>query len=454
MEGKPLVVGTLEGIMGRIGYGKYQLIAFITTLLIMYAWGVEIIVLGIYEKYLINESEFSDITISLICTIMNLGMTLGFLASLILSSWLGRLRIMQISIVTILVCVAASSFIIESILFCVLRTLTNFGLGLGIMIVYTYLVECSPRSNRGFLSAYVDISYGLGELVALGFAFIFMREIDGENAGIVFFLPYILIVVLLYHLFFYLKESPWYLSNLGRNEELCDTLNFISVENTGFGLSQEEIEKIKRMSVKDEIGLYEVLGKMAEKHNAIAIFQITVIKIVFQVGYVGGLFVVPFLFNSDIYYLSFLIAIISTLPFAVGIFCIIEHKTFARKNTLILSMILLMMLSISMIFTHDDEITTGIILGCLGGLASVSDTVSAVYIVEFFDTDLRAHCGSIILFITRLQIFYLVIILVAIVHYPNALYSFFAITFFVGIVAAITIKHDTRGKELDSDYTN
>ena len=165
MEGKPIVVGTLETVMGRIGYGKYQLIAFITTLLIMYAWGVEIIVLGIYEKYLINESEFSDITISLICTTMNLGMTLGFLVSLILSSWLGRLRIMQISIVTILVSVAASSFIIESILFCVFRTLTNFGLGLGIMIVYTYLVECSPRNNRGFSSAYVDISYGLGEIL-------------------------------------------------------------------------------------------------------------------------------------------------------------------------------------------------------------------------------------------------------------------------------------------------
>ena len=454
MEGKPIVVGTLETVMGRIGYGKYQLIAFITTLLIMYAWGVEIIVLGIYEKYLINESEFSDITISLICTTMNLGMTLGFLVSLILSSWLGRLRIMQISIVTILVSVAASSFIIESILFCVFRTLTNFGLGLGIMIVYTYLVECSPRNNRGFSSAYVDISYGLGEILTLRFAFIFMREIDGENVSIVFLLPYIFLVIPLYHLFFYLKESPWYLSNLGRNEELCDTLNFISVENTGFGLSQEEIEKIKRMRLKDEIGLCEVLGKMAEKHNAITIVQLTVIKIVFQVGYIGGLFVVPFLFNSDMYYLIFLIAIISTLPFAVGIFFIIEHKAFARKNTLLLSMALLMMLSISMIFTHNNEITTGIILGCLGGLASVSDTVSAVYMVEFFDTDLRVICGSIIQFITRLQIFYFVIILVAIVHHPIALYSFFAITFFVGMLTIMTIKHDTRGKELDSEYTN
>ena len=90
MEDENLLPDTLESIISRIGYGKYHIAVAIVCLLPNYCLGVELILAGIYEKYLINETDLSDTTISTLCTLINSGISIGAAMALPISHLLGK----------------------------------------------------------------------------------------------------------------------------------------------------------------------------------------------------------------------------------------------------------------------------------------------------------------------------------------------------------------------------
>ena len=337
MEDQKLLGEGIENIMGRIGYGRYQVIVAIVAGLLEYAQGCEVIVIGIYEKYLLNETDMSDTSISVICTFMSFGFTIGLISSSVVTAKLGRLSILKISYALCITTALGSALTKNIIGFFILRTTTNFAVGLGAPIVFTYFIESSPSYNRGYFSVTADFLYNLGELLVLGFTYSLMSDIDGDNWFIVFCFPYLLLIIPGFLLFFYLKESPWNLSNKNNTEKLIETLEFISYQNTSTHLTDKEKE-IAREFHATEANFWESIKILTDEDHLGTILKLAWIRICLLVGYVGIIFFIPFLFDSDTFYLSYLICIISNVPFMIIIFIVIEHDYFGRRNTLLISM--------------------------------------------------------------------------------------------------------------------
>ena len=431
MEEIPLSSFNLNMIIDRIGYGRYQAVVIITLLKLVYAQGVEVIIIGIYEKYLINRSEFSDTSISIICTLINLGFTLGLGLSSILGNRIGRLKVLKISYSIILISVFSSSFFMDSIVFCPLRIATNFAIGYSAPVVYIYFIESCPKYNRGYFSVSLDFVFNFGEILGLGLTYLFMKDVNGENSAFILLAPYSLIIIPILFLFFYLKETPWYLSSLGKTEELIETLDFISIQNLGTRLSESEKEGEESKDIKTVPGFYDVLKNVFKKDNLIVALKIAWIRLSLSIGYLGSIFFIPFLFSSNTFYLGYLLLIFCNLPFMAIISYSIENKNFGRKKTLLCSMIILIIISINLIIFRDEEVVLLVLIGCLGGLSSVSDTVSGLYAAEFYETDVRAASTSIIYFFGRIQFFYLATFLVYLTQNPVALFSFFTVIYIV-----------------------
>ena len=451
MEDQEFLADGIEKIMARIGYGRYQAVVALTVILLEYAQGCEIIVIGIFEKYLINETELSDTIISLLCTFMGFGFTIGLISSLVVTNTLGRVSILKISYGLSISTALISAFTKNIVAFFLIRTVTNFAIGLGAPIVFTYFIESSPSYNRGYFSVSVDFMYNFGQLVVLGATYFLMPDIDGDNWFIVMCFPYLLLIIPSFFLFFYLKESPWNLANTKNTEELITALEFISYENTTTHLTEEEKE-IAREFHADEASFLESLKILMDKKHLGTILKLAWIRICLLVGYVGVIYFIPFLFNSDTFYLSYLVCIVSNVPFMIIISLVIEHNYFGRRNTLLISMCTLTGLSGSMIIFQGHDIILAIIIGSICGLASVTTTVNALFVVELHETNIRVASISVTHFVGRIQLLYIVSVLVILTKQPVLLFICFTALYASGALSTFFIKHDTRGKELDSEY--
>ena len=241
MEDEKLLPNTLESIMNRIGYGKYHIAVSIVCLLAPYCLGAELILAGVYEKYLINETDLSDTTISTLCTLINSGISIGAAMALPISHLLGRKRILHIGYTIMILGVLSSSMVIDPIAFFILRAITNCGVGISISINIAYLIESGPCYSRGYFGVAMELLFNLGEIVILGLTYFLMRDIDGKNWFWVLCTPYIFVFIAAFILFFYLRESTWYLSKTGRIDELIETLGFISRQNTGNGYQKTKL---------------------------------------------------------------------------------------------------------------------------------------------------------------------------------------------------------------------
>ena len=434
--------------MARIGYGRYQIAAASVVTLLEYAQGVEVIVIGIYEKYLINESELSVASISLLCTFISFGFTFGLICSLFLAARLGRLSMLKLSYAIVLTTAFCSSLTKNTVAFFLLRITTNVGIGIGAPIVFTYFIESSPSYNRGYLSVLVDFMYNLGEFFVLALTYFLMPGIHGDNWFWVLFTPYFFVIISSFMAFFYLKESPWNLSKTERNEELINILEFISYQNTGICLSEEEKISAKTFHAT-ETSFMESCKILLDKKHIGTILKIAWMRVCLLVGYVGIIFFIPFLFSSETFYLSYAICIISNIPMIIAIFLVIETNYFGRKNTLIFSMCTLSVLSASMLFFQNNETILAIIIGSICGISSVSTTVTSLFVVELHETNIRVAASSVTHFIARLQMLYIIYVLVLLTNTPTVLFAVFTLVYLSGALCALSIRHDTRGRQLD-----
>ena len=75
---QPLILN-LNEVMKRIGYGRYQVVAFLAVAGVEFGFGVEIILIGVFEKYLKLNSDLSDAYISMLCTFIAVGFHLALL---------------------------------------------------------------------------------------------------------------------------------------------------------------------------------------------------------------------------------------------------------------------------------------------------------------------------------------------------------------------------------------
>ena len=447
MEDEKLLPNTLESIMNRIGYGKYHIAVSIVCLLAPYCLGAELILAGVYEKYLINETDLSDTTISTLCTLINSGISIGAAMAFSISHLLGRILILKIGYIIIILGVVSSSLVIDPITFCILRTIANCGIGISISISIAYLIESGPCYSRGYFGVALELLYNTGEIVILGLTYFLMRDIDGKNWFWVVCTPYIFIFIAAFILFFYLRESPWYLSKTGRIDELIETLEFISKQNTGKRLSEEEIDVAKNTKVC-EFGFWANLKILFETKQMVLLLKIIWIRTCLIIGFAGSIFFIPFLLDSRDFYLSYIVSIIPAFPFMIIFTYSVEHEYFGRRKSVFFSFIISLLLSLVLLFFTDNDFAVALIIGCIGGLTSVCNALMAVYITEIYEIRIRVSASSIITIFSRLQLLYIVPVLILLIGNRTLMFSLFAVIYASGALTMYLMPRETRGKSL------
>lgn len=446
---QPLLLN-LDEVMKRIGYGRYQICAFLAVSLIEFSFGVEIILLGVFEKILKRSGNYSDSYISMLCTLIAIGFPIGLVISLLISFKYKRTLVLKVSHIMIVCSVICASLVENHYLFVVFRAFANIGIGIGVPLVYSFVVESSPSYNRGYFSLMIEGFFIAGQLVTLGCVYFLMPNIDGDNWTIVFLTPYIAHFIPISVLFFYLKETPWYLFKKGHKEELFNALEFISQENSGKPLQEDE-KKINFGS-KDvaEITIAKGLKILFRKEHRGTILKLTWVRISLIVGFIGTPLFVPFMFKIENFYLNYLVSIFSIFIFLIVAMFMVENKYFGRKNTLLTNELALGAMAMSLIVFRDSKMISAVIIGLICGLSSVTNNISAQFVSELFQTDVRVAASTIINLIARSQLAYLIFVVNYLTQFPIVLFTVLALFFSIGTLVLHTFKGDTKDKVLDS----
>ena len=147
----------------------------------------------------------------------------------------------------------------------------------------------------------MDIMYNFGEILVLGLTYFVMRDVDGEDISVVLLVPYFFLMALPFFIAFYLKESPWYLSSMGRVKELVDTLNFISLQNLGKEINERERKLLESEKKGNTRNFLDVFSNVMKTENLITVLKLSWTRICLHISYLGSVFFIPFLFSSIIY---------------------------------------------------------------------------------------------------------------------------------------------------------
>lgn len=445
---QPLLLN-LDEVMKRIGYGRYQVAAFLAVAGVEFGFGVEIILIGVYEKYLKMNTDISDAKISMFCTFIAVGFPLGLIVSLFLTFRFGRRTVLKISHLTIIIGAFGSALSDNCNTFVMFRVLANMGVGIGGPLIYSYMVESSPSYKRGYFSILVECAFITGQITALGLVYTLMPEINGDNWFFVFFFPYIGIILPTLSLFFYLRETPWYSLKKGHTEELFESLEFISKQNSGISLSEAE----RRLDLTHdlvEVKLVAGLRILFSAENKGTILRLAWVRVSLTIGFIGTVFFIPFIFKVDNFYLSYIVCITSSIPFMAIVVFMVESPFFGRRNSLLTNELALAGLALALIGFKDQHSIAAVILGCICGLSSITNNISAQFVRELFDTNVRVAASTMINFISRSQLAYLIFIINLLTQIPVLLFGILAMFFSIAAFAIFTFHHDTRGEVLDS----
>ncbi|MGN7133770.1 MFS transporter [Rhodococcoides corynebacterioides] len=155
----------------------------------------------------------------LIGSLALVGMLLGTLSVGLVTDRFGRRRIMIGSIAWFSVCMLATAFAPNEVVFGVLRFLTGIGLGGVVPTCIALTVEFAPKSRRQISNAVMFSGYSVGGVGAALLAIALLPETDFRVLYALGALPLITLLPIVVR---YLPESVSYLAATGREDEARD----------------------------------------------------------------------------------------------------------------------------------------------------------------------------------------------------------------------------------------
>ena len=441
---------SLDDVISRIGYGRYQLFVFLVSSFTSFTQGSELVILSIFQKYLIEVHSLDSLTISLLATVIFAGQTLGIIISGLQSDTLGRLSMLKLGYSIIVISGLLSSLIENYIFFIILRSITNIGIGLCLPVGTAYTLENAPSKGRGILAISFELFYMLGQGIVLLLVYFLMNNFDGSNWWLVFGSTCVFGIGALALAFLYLHESPWFLLRLGRLSDGLAVMESISMKNTGKGLSSDErkiIEAVERQVPQD--WRLKRIFDIEHRYRTIRLMWVMATNVL---GFAGAFYLLPVLLDSSNFYLGFLLCIVFILPFWILALMMIERQGFGRKNTLGLYFTAISVVSLAGCAFADTEIANIVVLGSICGLASVSNIILVPFILEQYETEIRPCSYTVINICARVQMMYMPLVFSFISYEPLYPIFIYAVIYCFSAYCIFTINFDTTGRELDHKY--
>jgi putative MFS transporter len=442
-------------VIDRVGFGSFQLRAFIIVSLSSFSLGANFSVMTTLPFILSHIWKLEDLEVSLLSSVFISGGLLVCLYMMFFGDRFGRLTMMNISLFLLSLSAILSSLSQEVYSQAFFRLINGISISLSIYSSSVYIIEITPTSIRGAISVGYWFIQCLGEMWIILVIFFFNPNLDQDNwreVSIIAAVPGFLSLIGNY---FFLTESPLFQVRKDRKNEAVEILDFIARTNRKDTCSELEKKKIVFMDVCEDQGVslrYLCSGKLWKKHLMVSILWIFIVF-----GYYGLYFAFPFLVavgtdRHDVILVSIMCTGIQVV-IELGLIGLIEMSCMGRKNTMILCSAI-GAVSSGVAYVSESGFSffwgTSLAYGSFGGMFSVIFP----YTTELYKTNIRTASLALCNSVARIFSVFSPTIFFSIMKVSH-LYVFVAVAgLSVGIIVdTLILKTDTKDVILDNSLS-
>lgn len=329
--------GSIDQILTRIGFGKYQKYVFLIAGMGQVADGIEMTAISLLMPVFQDYWELSVFEMGVLGGMIFIGMILGNVLTAALGDTYGRLVLMRYS--TLLMCISAvlSGLMPDFWSFLSTRFFVGLAGGMLIPISASYCTEICPKEDRGRFLVSMEICFVLGMLIVTGLVVLFIETMGSEGWRWVLVIAAVPVIVAYALLMVTLKESPRFLASQKRYSGAVEVLEHIAEVNQQPALTPEE-----RRMVQDyhPLLLNPGLSKIAllvDVEYRRTTFQLLWLWFAAVFTYYGLIIIIPETLGADntwkSYGLMLLLSLIQLPAIFVNIYSI-EHEKMGRKSTI------------------------------------------------------------------------------------------------------------------------
>jgi putative MFS transporter len=251
-EKTTLLAPSLDSVISRIGFGRYQFKLIFLSGVALFADGSEMAVLSLLTAVLRTEWHLSEGSLGMLGSSMFLGMVLGTIVSALYADDYGRLPIMKVGTAAAFISAVCAALAPEFYSFIVLRSLTGFGIGLCLPSSASYSLEICPKDYRGCFMISLELFFVAGQIFAVLMALWLIPNLEGHNWRYLLLCSAIPMGVSAVSLHFGVVESPFFYSSKGQPTESLASLSFIANTNNKPALTPQEVTAISSLKVETQ----------------------------------------------------------------------------------------------------------------------------------------------------------------------------------------------------------
>ena len=438
----------IDQILNDVGYGKYQIITIINTILVLMTLGSYLIIVPSLIIPFKIHFNVNDALLSLLSSSIFIGNVIGALLFVSFNSYFTRRFMNNSCLLIIIILTFFLGFIQNYISFFVFLVMIGICLAIILPININVLAENIPTKYRSFCLISTNSGVNLGQILTNIYIILMMPNKETDNIQYVCYFLMIIPFVTLVYSFFLFQDSPKKLIISGK-------------ENEGIVLLEKMHGEIKALSQK--ILIREVQMKNHEKSNNLSeIFgnnylKISIILIILHIFigicYFGSNAIMALTIKQlglsvkfDSLIIKMTIIISSNIPGAIVGGIISEWKLFERKKTIIIGYFILA-ISCFLIIFNSENYTYYYFLGVFA--TPIYYIITQNYAIEVYSTAMRDKAMALLLFSSRLAAigaqFLFIFLSNEYVFLP--FYCILAISV-VGIILVLLLPYDTIGKTL------
>eukprot|EP01130_Rhizamoeba_saxonica_P018622 TRINITY_DN9385_c0_g1_i1.p1 TRINITY_DN9385_c0_g1~~TRINITY_DN9385_c0_g1_i1.p1 ORF type:complete len:314 (+),score=55.86 TRINITY_DN9385_c0_g1_i1:59-1000(+) len=242
---------TIDEALTMIGFGKYQVFAFVIAGVVWIGDAMEILLLSFLSQVVSCEWDLSHFDVAILTAVVFVGVLFGTLLFGSLSDRYGRkiiyIATSAITFIFSIICALSVNF---PMLVC-LRFIVGFGIG-GNLVAITYMVEFLPPKNRGRIIMLVEIFWALGGILEAALAWIILPTLGWRWLLVFTASPLIFAFILVPFAY----PSPRHLLLIKKDQESLDVLKKVARFN---GKELPDVSLVLSRADEEETGNFKQL---------------------------------------------------------------------------------------------------------------------------------------------------------------------------------------------------
>jgi len=453
---------TVDDVFSKIGFGSYQVKAYIILGFTLMSDGAESLVLSILQNILKNEWQLTPTQIEMIGAGIFAGFFLGSLLSGRVSDVYGRRKPLIYLTFVLYVVAFASAFAPNYPWLIAMRSVYGFLVGIQYPMCFTYMAEITPKESRGRWLVLGGLFFTFGELMTCLGAFFTLDGISSGNWHLLLVIVAQPCLLCWLGVVFFLYESPRYLiASKKEAREGAEILNKIAKQNSAdVNLGDADVIALENWLKSNEVLKDKKMGRLQDLFKAESKF-VTIflwpVWFILSLTYYGMVYILPQII-SELYpdsgdadnLWSVTLPVLAEIPSVILGVLVIERGTFGRKTSMVLGFLLTSTSCFLAVFTPFFNLWVTGARGVLNGVF----TIVTPYTTELYPTTVRATGlgmassfsrigGALMPWVTQ-KLFSIG---------PKVPFLGFGVFCVVGAICCGLIPYDTTKRELDFNYS-